>query len=102
MRVWPPRQTEPMAPVTLSKDPLAHISDREEVHTALVSGGQVGVSLGPAHVDAELRALRPTQLSATPRFFEALQARSPATSRLLPPSHTFSHLLLLRGAAGRV
>ena len=54
MRVWPPRQTEPMAPVTLSKDPLAHISDREEVHTALVSGGQVGVSLGPAHVASRL------------------------------------------------
>jgi fatty acid CoA ligase FadD9 len=61
-------------PVILSKDPLAHISDREDVHTAFVAGGAVAMSSGHESVHSDLGVLEPTRVSSTPRFFEALHA----------------------------
>ncbi|KNC52485.1 ATP/NADPH-dependent carboxylic acid reductase [Thecamonas trahens ATCC 50062] len=58
--------------VVLSKDPLAHISDREAVHCALVSGGRVGVISSKETLFENILAYGPSTISATPRFWNAI------------------------------
>jgi hypothetical protein len=59
--------------VTISKDSLAHISDREDVHTTIGAGGRVGMaSRGIANVFDDILILEPSRISSTPRFWNVL------------------------------
>jgi long-subunit acyl-CoA synthetase (AMP-forming) len=53
--------------VTLSKDSLAHISDREGVHDSLHVGGRVGITSGPTESFDDIKILEPSTISCTPR-----------------------------------
>ena len=50
------------------KDPLSHISDRQEVHSTLAYGGRVGVFSGVDHVFEDISILSPSGISCTPRY----------------------------------
>ena len=55
--------------VTISADSLAHISDRQMVLITLCSGGYSGMCALPENAFDDIRAVRPTFLSYTPRFW---------------------------------
>lgn len=55
--------------VDISADSLAHISDRQMVLIAMCSGGRTGLCASPENVFEDIRAVRPTFLSYTPRFW---------------------------------
>lgn len=56
----------------LLADPLSHISDREDVYTALCSGGRVGIASSVGTVFDDIRLLEPTRVSSTPRFWNVV------------------------------
>jgi hypothetical protein len=43
------------------------MSDREDVHVAIVSGGRVGITSGLKYVYEDIEILSPTRISSTPR-----------------------------------
>lgn len=55
--------------VVISTDSLAHISDRQSVLITLCSGGYSGMCASPENAFDDIRAVRPTFLSYTPRFW---------------------------------
>ena len=55
--------------VIYSKDSLAHISDREDVHSVVCRGGCIGLNSDPLNYFSDLKLLRATRVSATPRFW---------------------------------
>lgn len=61
--------------VSFSKDSLAHISDRESVHSTLLRGGQIGITSGHHRILEDITVLEPTDISSTPRFWELYHAK---------------------------
>ena len=79
--------------VTISKDSLAHISDREDVYVTLGNGGRVGfASRGICNVYDDIRVLEPSRVSSTPRFWNVLYNEYKKCLSLpitIPPSTSF-------------
>lgn len=65
-----PRRYDPL--VAISKDPLAHISDRENTHSTLLEGGRVGITHDISTVFDDIQILSPNEISATPRFWNVI------------------------------
>ncbi|PRP81795.1 putative fatty-acid-CoA ligase FadD9 (fatty-acid-CoA synthetase) (fatty-acid-CoA synthase) [Planoprotostelium fungivorum] len=61
--------------VIISKDPMAHISDREDVLDGLLSGARVGVrSEDQSLIYEDISLLNPSRISSTPRFYNVIHA----------------------------
>eukprot|EP00727_Mastigamoeba_balamuthi_P007334 m51a1_g3220 putative fatty-acid- ligase fadd9 (1567) ;mRNA; f:53840-61856 len=58
--------------VSISKDSLAHLSDRENVYYTLINGGRVGLCPHIENVFEDIREFSPTSLVAVPRFWNVL------------------------------
>eukprot|EP01117_Protostelium_nocturnum_P019514 TRINITY_DN8476_c0_g2_i1.p1 TRINITY_DN8476_c0_g2~~TRINITY_DN8476_c0_g2_i1.p1 ORF type:complete len:1286 (+),score=275.14 TRINITY_DN8476_c0_g2_i1:294-4151(+) len=58
--------------VTYSKDPMAHVSDREDVLDTFKFGGRVGVRSLVQNIFEDIKFLNPTRLSCTPRFYNVI------------------------------
>ena len=50
-------------------DSLAHVSDRQDVHNTLLSGGRVGMISSLSNLFADIRILQPSRLSTSPRWY---------------------------------
>jgi fatty acid CoA ligase FadD9 len=61
--------------VHLSFQPLSHLSERMQLPTVILHGGQIGFSRGGAEVLADLAALEPTFVFSVPRLYEVLYGR---------------------------
>jgi fatty acid CoA ligase FadD9 len=58
--------------VGVSKDSLAHISDREVTYTVLINGGRIGISNDPRTVYVDILLVQPVFVDSTPRFYDVI------------------------------
>ncbi|KJE91167.1 hypothetical protein CAOG_02344 [Capsaspora owczarzaki ATCC 30864] len=61
--------------VSITKDPLSHISDRQDVHGDLSHGYRIGILSSLANVFDDIRLLSPNYIASTPRMWNVLYSQ---------------------------